>query len=1402
MEDETQTVDPDDWLDIALNAKIDEGDSGMEVAVKTKAEIEALAAAGYYLRKKPTVINLNMAGIKYRGAMVKKVQAKSRRSRRVIVDSGASVNVAGTKGRFGNIKPKAHSYNLESASRQGMSIDKYGHVPGVGMTVESVDTDDDILSVFQLTEEVPGLEVTFSRGKMVITHPFLDSPIYGIITGSNLYSLKDSDVSLLLNARQRVWQACPVHLSEVPTPVGAPEQDQTPVETGGDKADPATVAGQEAEPVKDVPVSAPEPARVQATGENTASGLRPEEVRRAKELRFLHNTLGHPGDAQLISALKNGIILGTHLTARDVENANLHLGACQSCKNAKATRPTYTVSQTDLPTHVGHKVYADIFMLDTPKNDATVKGACTMMLAAVDGFSSMMHVFPLKTKHARELCNALVELYAAYHTFGHKISQLHTDEESALTACSVFLGTKGVEHLTTEPDQHCQRIERFTRTVGQRKKAIRFASPTEIPLGLDQELTRTAVYHLNDMPNSSNKTESPRMIFEGKKLDLTKRQQVPFGTAVNVRFPQDKDSGPQLRLGVCLGPAPQSYGSNNCYVFNTKEIVTRGRGMEPLPVIPENFPWKVKTGIENFTVSRPTGKKGGRKTTAISMPGAVKAQAQLDQAGLGGIPTAVGDKIKDKAESVTPFGGESGHIHDAMGQAAFNVLPLIQPQKEAAFTLSRRAEADLEKQRHELERTSLKRQQMDEDIETLKRLKTIATLRAEIGQVTSSAARQAAAELDAAAPVREPTVVGKKPAEPKATRQMSEGSKNQKNRKQEKKANLQPTPTMVTRKQQRITVKKLALAVRKYGSQKAKDFLRLYKISVKESLGGEHAQESREAINQEILNMLDYKVGHYKHYRDIPEDKRKNILQTFMFLKHKTTPDGLYDKTKARMVGNGATQKAHMYDLVSSSTVALSSVFLLCNLASHYRANLTTYDIKGAFLHAKFGPKDEVTYIRINKEITDLWVVQDPSSLPYVDDRGTLLLELDKFIYGLKQSPLKFQMHLINVLTNLGYKQSSQDSCVFVRHEGKDFSVLSIHVDDIMQVATNQSLYDELKDGLVAEFTDITTTVDGNAYLGMSIERDPEDRRKIKLSQRGLIDKIVGQYPKAPGDRHRHHSPADDHLFDVNPSGERLASAEEKTEFLSVLMTLMYVARLTRPDILLPVTFLAGRTHCADLRDIRHLERVIRYLEGTSDLGVHLNCTSLQLHCSCDASFAVHSPALQTKGHTGFIIGFGPEMSYLHGRSGKQKTASTSSCDAEIIALCEATKMCIWIRNIMSELQITPMEPIVIYQDNQSAIKMCTNETLMGKSKHLLTKMTYVRDYTLSGAVALEYIPTAEMTADVLTKALHGAPFDKHVTQMMGLKWSKYLETEPYDNLFVVNLVVAFAREEMERDRR
>jgi hypothetical protein len=60
------------------------------------------------------------------------------------------------------------------------------------------------------------------------------------------------------------------------------------------------------------------------------------------------------------------------------------------------------------------------------------------------------------------------------------------------------------------------------------------------------------------------------------------------------------------------------------------------------------------------------------------------------------------------------------------------------------------------------------------------------------------------------------------------------------------------------------------------------------KLSVKSELNGEYAQQTKEAIVDEIKNFLDFQVGHYTHYRNIPLKHRNlNILSTFMFIKHK-----------------------------------------------------------------------------------------------------------------------------------------------------------------------------------------------------------------------------------------------------------------------------------------------------------------------------------------------------------------------------------------------------------------------------------------------------------------------------------------------------------------------------------
>jgi hypothetical protein len=317
------------------------------------------------------------------------------------------------------------------------------------------------------------------------------------------------------------------------------------------------------------------------------------------------------------------------------------------------------------------------------------------------------------------------------------------------------------------------------------------------------------------------------------------------------------------------------------------------------------------------------------------------------------------------------------------------------------------------------------------------------------------------------------------------------------------------------------------------------------------------------------------------------------------------------------------------------------------------------------------------------------------------------------------------------------------DECVFTKHVGEDFSILSTHVDDILQVATSQELYLELKNGLIKTYGNITANEKATSYLGMTIERS-ECGGYVKMSQGGLTDEVIKKFQKT-ANKTRSKTPAGDKLFDAERSSDGIPAWKfsdddldeevtedgpdddetvDRTEFLSLVMTLMYLARLTRPDILLPVTYLASKSNGATKRDTKHLWRILRYLDDTRDIGLIIHCTDLSVHCSCDASYGVHTDG---KSHTGFFVGLGEEMSFLHCRSGKQKLAATSSTDAEIIAAAEALKFQVWVRNLIAEMQIVELEKMVLRQDNRSSVMMYTDKAKNKRTKHILTKVSYIK---------------------------------------------------------------------------
>ena len=106
---------------------------------------------------------------------------------------------------------------------------------------------------------------------------------------------------------------------------------------------------------------------------------------------------------------------------------------------------------------------------------------------------------------------------------------------------------------------------------------------------------------------------------------------------------------------------------------------------------------------------------------------------------------------------------------------------------------------------------------------------------------------------------------------------------------------------------------------------------------------------------------------------------------------------------------------------MSSATISLQVVYLLLNISTYYRCILSTVDIRGAFLNTEFTPADSPIYLKTNKDVVPHWVEQDPNTVTYVSSTGEQILLLDRFLYGLKQSPLNFQLRLSCTLIDVDY---------------------------------------------------------------------------------------------------------------------------------------------------------------------------------------------------------------------------------------------------------------------------------------------------------------------------------------------------------------------------------------------
>ena len=186
------------------------------------------------------------------------------------------------------------------------------------------------------------------------------------------------------------------------------------------------------------------------------------------------------------------------------------------------------------------------------------------------------------------------------------------------------------------------------------------------------------------------------------------------------------------------------------------------------------------------------------------------------------------------------------------------------------------------------------------------------------------------------------------------------------------------------------------------------------------------------------------------------------------------------------------------------------------------------------------------------------------------------------------------------------------------------------------------------------------------------------------------------------------------------------------------------------------VAFLTTCVKHPDNDDWGKLKRVLKYLNSTRFLRPTLVAPSLSnIIWYMDASHQLHDDC---KGHTGSILTFG--RGAATSSSNKHKIPSKSSCESEIIGLYDKIGDILWTRQFL-EAQGYKIKTNIVYQDNMSTLSLAKNGYVSSskRTKHIKAKYFFIRHFHKTGELDLQYCPTEQMWADVLTKPLQGAKF-------------------------------------------
>jgi hypothetical protein len=227
---------------------------------------------------------------------------------------------------------------------------------------------------------------------------------------------------------------------------------------------------------------------------------------------------------------------------------------------------------------------------------------------------------------------------------------------------------------------------------------------------------------------------------------------------------------------------------------------------------------------------------------------------------------------------------------------------------------------------------------------------------------------------------------------------------------------------------------------------------------------------------------------------------------------------------------------------------------------------------------------------------------------------------------------------------------------------------------------------------------------------------------------------------------------------------------------------LLYLATNTRPDISFAVSQVARFNHNPKQSHARAVKMILRYLHGTSEMGMIVKPTgTLELVDWSDSDFCglyhrdPDARPSSVKSRGGFMLTLSKVPLVWKSQLHSEITLSTT--EAEYSTLSTSLRTLLPLRELLIEVtKAIGIEPTLrasihcrVFQDNRAAHLLATQQRLTNRTKYFLAKFHWFWSHVRRNDddstdpqcfLDIEACSTHVMQADILTKGLVGEKFE------------------------------------------